>query len=107
MKTILLLLFIGFSGQIVAQSLSASQIVSALNSQNNSKIENELKSLGFKLMSKEDNNGLQSTSYMKSSTYGAEHLEITKNHELFMFVYKPETKEIFRTLKEIWLTSEF
>lgn len=107
MKTLILLMLIALSSQVYGQSISASQIITILNSQNNSKVEDNLKSMGFKFMSKEEDNGIQISSYMKSGRYGSEHLELGRNKELYMFVYKPASSDFYEALKEKFLTSEF
>lgn len=90
------------------QSISASKILSYLDSQSLTKIKSELASSGFKSMGQEsDYNNIQIQSFMKSDRLGKEHIELGKNSELFMFVYKPVSKEYFTALKSKLLTSEF
>ena len=90
-----------------AQSISASQIISILKDQNDSKAIDMLKSMGFKKMSSESENGSVVTSFLKSKDDELEHLELGKNLELYMLVYKPSNNDVYNTYKEMFVTSDY
>ena len=90
------------------QSVSASKIISFLESQNNTEITQNLKTLGFVFKGKSKVIG-NFYEYMFYSTtdYGTELLSISQNDELFGVVYKLANSNFFNSLKEKLLTSEF
>ena len=93
--------------KIQAQSVSASRILNILDSQSLVKIKSELVELGFTYMGEETDYNVQINSFMKSGRMGREHIEVDKNSELFMLVYKPANKDLYNILKSKLLTSEF
>lgn len=107
MKNYLIILMLLISKMLVAQSISASKILSVLENQNFIKVKSELTELGFKSMGDETDYNINILSFQKSDRLGREHIEIGKNSELFMFVYKPVSKAYFNSLKEKMLTSDF
>ena len=94
-------------GNTMAQSVSATKILNILENQNLAKIKTELVGLGFKQMGKATDYNVQINSFMKSDRMGREHIELGKNSELFMFVYKPANKDLYNALKTKLLTSDF
>lgn len=96
-----------FSFSSYGQSVSASKILTFLTSQNVSNIKSELTSSGFKSLGQKRDYNIEIQSFMKSDRLGKEHIEIGKNSELFMLVYRPVSKEYFTALKSKLLTSDF
>lgn len=105
-----LFFFVGIvliSSSTYGQSLSASKILTFLESQNTTEIITELNSSGFKSIGQESDYNIGIQSFIKSDRLGKEHIELGNNNELFMIIYKPVSKEYFTALKSKLLTSEF
>lgn len=105
MKRIYLFLMLIISAQFSAQSISASKLLQYGNSQNINSIKQELIQLGFQ--TKTDNSeGYPIYQFAKKSSHGVETVEISKNSELFMFVYKTNS-EVYQILKNKLLLPSF
>jgi len=90
-----------------AQSISASKIMKYIENQKQTEIAKELLSMGFVYDGKETNNNMTMYSYSKKANNGLEKLTIGYNDELFIVHYKPTTNEIYSSIKEKMLTSDF
>lgn len=105
MKQNYLFLMLIFSALFSAQSVSASKLLQYCNSQNINSITHELIQLGFQ--TKTDNSeGYPIYQFAKKSSRGLESIEISKNSELFMFVYKTNA-EVYEILKSKLLLPSF
>ena len=105
MNKIILYLLVILPSIFMAQSISASKLLQYGNSQNISIISKELKQLGFQ--SKTDNSeGYSIYQFAKKTSRGLEKIEMSKNSELFMFVYEAE-HSVYEILKNKILTADF
>jgi len=105
-----LLVFIGvlLSISTYGQSVSASKIISFLESQSKTEITQKLKDLGFTYKGESELAGnFKEYTFYTTSEYGTELINIGQNDELFSVVYKLANSNFFNSLKEKLLTSKF
>jgi len=90
------------------QSVSASKIISFIESQNKTEITQKLKILDFTYKGESEIIGnLKEYKFYTTSKYGTELISIGQNDELFFVTYKLANSNFFNSLEEKLLTSKF